>query len=277
MILRGPGASYREDLYPAEDRAVYAEIGRVGEQLLPFYRYMVLFKDLYTVHGGFVNWVAEGLGVFAFTNELWSFEKYFQRPAGDDDDRTYVFQDLLQFGDVFADFTEVDHPTHGRVLVGGPNKWASRSTPTFMLEEECHRNFGFTMFHAAQMPRLAFERIAVAPLGDGLWSVTVAIENDRLIPTRSGIAQARRIGAPDVLTCTPSTGAVVASGRLARFDDRQFEPVLHEPGRLVVDSGIRGHDQEDFRFVIAAPEGTKVTLRYVAEKAQDLETTVTLE
>ena len=75
MILRGPGAeSYGE--YPADDVEVYDEIGKTGEQMLPFYRYMVIWKDLYTVHGGFVNWAYEGLGIFAFTNEMWNTPQY---------------------------------------------------------------------------------------------------------------------------------------------------------------------------------------------------------
>ena len=31
--------------------------------MLPFYRYMIIHADLYTVHGGFVNWTSEGLGI----------------------------------------------------------------------------------------------------------------------------------------------------------------------------------------------------------------------
>ena len=33
---------------------------------------MVIWKDLYTVYGGFVTWTYEGLGILSFTNELWS-------------------------------------------------------------------------------------------------------------------------------------------------------------------------------------------------------------
>src|SRR5690606_15387020 len=96
--------------------------------------------------------------------------------------------DLLQFGKDFAPFTEVEHPQHGTVLVGGLNQWASRNTPTFMLEESSHRNFGFTMHHADQMPRLRFDRTEVKRLNDNVWSVTVQVRNDRVIPTRSALA-----------------------------------------------------------------------------------------
>ena len=34
-----------------------------------------------------------------------------------------------------------------------------------MLEEECHRNFAFTMVHAGEMPILRFDRVEVAKVG----------------------------------------------------------------------------------------------------------------
>ncbi|MFM8816933.1 MAG: peptidase M14, partial [Phycisphaerales bacterium] len=72
MILRGPGAPFREKDNPGEDVATYRRIQDTGAAMLPFYRPMVIHKDLYTVHGGAVNWLAEGLGVISLTNELWT-------------------------------------------------------------------------------------------------------------------------------------------------------------------------------------------------------------
>jgi hypothetical protein len=159
MILRGPGTQTRENLYGAGDRAVYDEFGRIGAEMLPYYRYMIIYRDLYEVHGGFVNWTAESLGIISFTNELWNDNKYFQRDvASPSDEQTWIWRDKLAFGQTFKEFTEFDHPLHGKVLIGGQNKWARRNTPTFMLEEECHRNFAFTMFHASEMPEARFDR-----------------------------------------------------------------------------------------------------------------------
>ena len=86
MILRGPGHPSRQGEYPQGDERVAAEIGRVGERMIPFYRSLVIHKDLYNVHGGFVGWTYEHLGIFSFTNELWNNEQLLGRPrrAGDD-------------------------------------------------------------------------------------------------------------------------------------------------------------------------------------------------
>ncbi len=277
MILRGPGAEYRERVVPAGDVRVYDEMGELGAKLLPFYRYMIIYKDLYTVHGGFVNWTAEGLGIFSFTNEMWSSAKWFQRESGPgegrgrdgDADDPYLAVDRLVFGQTFADYAPFDHPTLGKVLIGGPNRWGSRATPLFLLEEECHRNFAFTAYHADQMPRLKLERADVVAKAAGLYQLTVEVENERLMPTRSGIARANRIGAPDVVTCEPAAGRVLAGGPTERMSAPRFDATRHEANRLVHDAGVGSRGRAYFRFLVEAPAGTTVTVRYEAEKAQD--------
>jgi len=278
MILRGPGANYRSSSYPSADARVYDEIGHIGEDILPYYRYMVIWKDLYTVHGGFVNWTAEGLGIFSFTNELWTAGKYFQRdndsPSGQELMR---FRDLLQFDKDFTRYTEVEHPQYGKILVGGLNKWSSRNTPTFMLEESSHRNFGFTMFHADQMPRLKFDRVEATKMRDGLWSVTAEVRNERLIPTRSGLAARERIGRNDLFLCEPGEGEhVVTSGLLDSWLDTTMDEVRHEPSRVQFERGVASRGGVIVRFLVTGDAGDEVTLRYVAQKARDVETTVTL-
>lgn len=281
MILRGPGANYLNDLYPREDQRMYDEIGKLGEQMIPYYRYMIIYKDLYTVHGGFVNWLAEGLGISAFTNELWTNAKMFQKDVNrpsDEQDRTW--RDKMLFGQTFTDYTEYDHPTYGKILVGGPNKWSSRNTPTFMLEEEAHRNFAFTVYHADQLPVLRWGRTRVEkmPGAPNLWAVTVEVRNDRVVPTRLAIARQRNIGQPDLLEIKSANARtkVVAAGTLNDWLSRSMDEVRFEPGRILLNGGVPGRDGVVVRFIVAGREGDRLTLSYKAEKAKDIDTTVEL-
>lgn len=285
MILRGPGASYREGMYTGDDRSAYEEIARIGEQMLPHYRSMVIHRDLYTVHGGFVNWTAEGLGIFSFTNEMWAEQKYFYREGGDDDERNWIWRDKLNFGQVFKDYTEFDHPRYGKVLIGGPNKWASRITPTFMLEEELHRNFAFTVFHAEQMPLVRLGRVETTELSAGVWSITLELWNDKYIPTRSGIARNNRIGPSDILYCRPSSegfmpdrssAAVIAGGPMSSWLDKQFDAAAHEPGRLQNHGGIPGRSFRLFRFIVKGNENETFVVRYQSQKAKTFEAEIKL-
>jgi hypothetical protein len=266
MILRGPGSAHRASVYPRADLQVYDKLGKAGEDFLPYYRYLVIHADLYNVHGGEATWASESLGVVSFTNELWTTGKYFQRAVDrPSDEQMWMFRDKLQFGAVFKDYTEVEHPEHGTVLVGGLNKWSSRSTPTFMLEEEAHRNFAFTVFHAGEMPKLSFDRTRVERLGADLWAVTVEVRNHKIIPTRTARAASAGIGRADLLTLEGAP--VLTSGSLNSWWDTAMNEVRFEPARVRLNRGVPGQDAIVHRFIVEAPEGAEITIRYDAEKA----------
>jgi hypothetical protein len=168
---------------------------------------------------------------------------------------------------------------HGTVLVGGQTKWSSRVTPHFMLEEECHRNFAFTTFHASQMPLLRTGATRVRSLGDGVWEVTVELCNDRRISTRTARAADKGIGRPDLLTVglgdpsgTVAAGGIVDGGVL----ERTFTPAKAEPARLRVERGIPGLGSTVFRFIVRAAEGSQVRLRYESQKATPMQLELTL-
>jgi len=277
MILRGPGASYRAGEYSGSDRAVYDSIAAAGAEMLPFYTPMVIYKDLYTVHGGFVSWMAESRGVIAFTDELWSDRRILQNGSDPSPEQMMRWRDRLLFGQTVTDWSELPHPEFGTVLVGGPNKWSSRLPPPFMLEEEAHRNFAFTAFHAGQMPKVAFRSIDVKSLGRETWAVTVEIANDRRIPTRTARAAACKIGMPDTLTWkSQSTDGptVVAAGPIPDRLKPDFDPVSVEPSRIRIEDGIPGLDVRAFRFLVRGSPGQTATLRFEGEKFKAIETTV---
>lgn len=278
MILRGPGDESRGTLYDRSDSRVYDAIAQAGAQMLPYYRDWVIWSDLYNVHGGQVNWFAETLGIVSFTNELWINAKRFQgEPARETEDQQWLWRDHVVFGTEFTEYTEVEHPEYGTVLVGGSNRWGSRQTPTFLLEEEAHRNFAFTMFHARQMPLLRFGRTEISDLGNGLWQVDVAIRNERHIPTRLSLARRNNIGQNDLLHFESGEATIVAAGRLRDFNDRQMNEARFEPDRMQFNDGIGGMDQQIVRYIVRGAEGAQFTLRYEAQKARNIEHTFTLE
>ena len=79
MILRGPGAAW-QGRYPPSDIRVYDEIAENGERMLPYYDYLVVWRGLYTVHGGSLDWTNDGLGIVSYSNELWNGGQYFGSP-----------------------------------------------------------------------------------------------------------------------------------------------------------------------------------------------------
>jgi hypothetical protein len=194
-----------------------------------------------------------------------------------DDELEMRWHDRLLFGQTFTDWTEHEHPTYGKVLIGGTSKYWGRTPPPFMREEEHHRNFAFTMFHADQMPSLSFSWVEVKQLDDQLWRVTVEIENDRIIPTRLDLAQRKDIGQPDRLEVSGDRIEVVAGGTVDNRHDKSMDAVEHKPAVIRNDAGIGGEDTRLFRFIIEGRKGRRVNLHYTAEKARDIKKTIRLE
>ena len=185
MILRSPGAEVGK--MNDRDDDLYAFIGKRGEEFLPGYRSMVLWKDLYQVWGGEIDWFYGAIGVVCFSNELWTEKNLYRKDLEGGDEgrrqRAAFLRYLLQ-DDGMTAWHEIDHPDYGKVEVGGTAKEFGRVPPSFLLEEELHRNMSFSLYHAESMPLVAIEEVQVSVLGNGLHRVRVGIENHGIIPTR---------------------------------------------------------------------------------------------
>ena len=222
MILRGPGA--KEDRWPRADIAVYDRLGKCGEQMLPGYRYINTAEDLYEVWGGETDWFHTMVGAFAFMNELNTpFNLFREKPNGGyfaSEENQRKFDQLLLLGDGFVDWHEVDHPQYGKIEVGGVKKNWGRQPPSFLLEEECHRNMAFTVWHADQLPKVEIENIEVKPLDGSLYEVTVTLMNRKLTPTRSAFNIEHMVTPQDKVEITGDNIRAIAA---LTADDRLFD------------------------------------------------------
>jgi len=240
MILRGPGVA--QDEFRPSDVRVFDRIGEIGETILPGYRYMVLWKDLYPVWGGELDWFYGARGILTFSNELWTAFNYFRTEADEDrpdpsdryDRVDYRFDRLLLFGEAIVPWTPVEHPTYGSIEVGGVKKQYTRAIPGFLLPEEAHRNMAFTLYQADQMPLAKVDSISVRPLGQGLTEVTAIVANKRLAPTHTQQDQENRISRPDWISLA---GGDVVAGFVVT-DPLQGIAVEQKrrPGRIDVES-----------------------------------------
>lgn len=287
MILRGPGSASRQAEYPAGDDRIAEEIGRIGAKMIPFYRNSVIYRDLYNVHGGFVNWTYEHLGIFSFTNELWNNDQLVAPPSpttskvpsrvfGDLSEAEWLFaNDRLLFGAQFIPWTPAKHPLYGDIEVGGFVKQSERIPPTFMIEELCHRNAAFVIHHADQMPRIVWDEVKVERIGPDAFSVTASVENTRSIPTISEQAARRGTGLPDTLSMDGKTATIVGGGPLRDRDTGEVEPVEQDPARLRLERGVGSGATVRVRWFVRG-EGD-VTVAYSSQKGGSLSRIVPLK
>jgi len=251
MVLRGPGV--KSDRYDPADVAVYDAIAKKGELVLPGYRYLDVAEGLYEVYGGSLDWFYAMEGIFTFTNELFTRFNYFRRQPPDaaaSREDVEAFNKYLLFDQGTVPWKEVDHPQYGRIEVGGLTKQWTRQPPSFLLEEECHRNMAFTLYHADQMPRVEIQSVEIAPGPGGLKQVTAAIANPRLIPTRAAVDVKHHITPPDLVSIRGKDLKVVAG--------------LRSPNRFFTDAHQQKHRPETMR-VPTVPGMGAVYVRWLVE------------
>ncbi len=251
MFLRGPGT--RDTGYEAEDVRVLDALGERGEAMIPGYRYLVLIDDLYEVHGGEIDWFYFMQGVYTFTIELFTPYNYFhERPEGwrGRPEEQHRFSEHLLFGDGLVPWREVDHPQFGRIEVGGLKKTWGRQPPSFMLEEECHRNAAFALYHAEQMPQVAVRSVETQALPGGLTEVTAVVANTRMTPTRTAIDLEHGITTPDVVRIEGEGFEVIAGMWSEEPFFRQPREQPRRPREMRVDR-IEGMTAVYVRWIVA--------------------------
>ncbi|NUQ61462.1 MAG: peptidase M14 [Pirellulales bacterium] len=211
LILRGPGV--KESPYEKADLEVFAALGKRGELVLPRYKYTDVAEGLYEVYGGELDWFYAMRGVFAFTNELFTAFNYFREPAEGffgKPEQLERFNKYLLFGQGTVPWQDVEHPQYGNIEVGGLKKQWTRQPPSFLLEEECHRNMAFTLYHADQMPMVEIRSAEVKKLSEDLFQVTAVVANPKLVPTHSAVDLKRKITPPDLVSLHGKNLKVIA-------------------------------------------------------------------
>lgn len=284
MILRPPGAAWYGQ-YPAADVRVYDEIGENGERMLPYYNYYVIWRGLYSVHGGSIDWTNDGLGIISYSNELWNGGQYFNSPLLQEQQRNpsspisgqrsrFFFDDFLEFGDQYVEWAPFEHPEFGSVEMGGFKKLSGRVNPRFLSMELFHRNMAFTLYHADMMPMMSMGETSVERLEGDLFRVRVDITNERLIPTITVKARQNRVVRPDIITAEGAN--VIAAG----WVPNKFRPgptaMIDQPelDRILVRSGAPGRQTRTLEYLVRG--SGSMTIEYSSLKGGTVRTTVQL-
>ena len=283
MILRPPGSAWYGD-YPASDIRVYDELGETGERMLPYYNYYVIWRGLYTVHGGSIDWTNDGLGIVSFSNELWNGGQYFNSPLLQEQQQDqnspisgqssrFFFDDLLELGDEYVEWAPFDHPEYGAVEMGGWKKLSGRVNPRFMSMELFHRNMAFTLYHADMMPMMSMGETSVERVGGDLYKVRVDITNERLIPTVTAEARDNRVVAPDIINVSGGVEVVAAGWVASKVRPGPTQMIdQSDLNRIMLRSGAPGRVTRTIEYLVRG--SGSMTVEYVSQKGGTVSTSV---
>jgi hypothetical protein len=279
MILRGPSIQGGgPEVFSRADETVINAIGKTGEKMIPGYKLLTIWKDLYTVWGGELDWMYGAMGCFVYSNELWTSYLMFNDSTNSDE---YEFDRLLLHEDAFIPWKKATHPVYGEIEIGGFSKNFGRLHPGFLLETDAHRNAAFCIYNAYQLPKIEISNLKVKNLSGGLKEVSVSIENKRMTPTHSGTNIKYKIDPPDYVYLDGGTvisGMIVENADLNITTEQKKNPQRIElsniPGYLSAAGGgfgggfgrggSAGNGKINIKWIVKG--GTKFTVRVESVK-----------
>jgi hypothetical protein len=262
MILKGPSIQGGgAEAYSRADEEALNAIGKTGEKIIPGYKLVTIWKDMYTVWGGELDWMHGAMGCFVYSNELWTPYLMFYDSTINSNNDEYEFDKLLLFDDAFIPWQKVIHPDYGEIEIGGFKKNFGRLHPGFMLETDAHRNAAFCIYNAYQLPKLEIVNIKVKNLEGGLKEVTATVENQRILPTHSASNIKFKIDHPDYVTLE---GGLVIAGMIV--DDALLNRTRYQkknPQRMEL-TNIPGKSKVDLKWIVKG--GSKYTIKVESVK-----------
>lgn len=279
MFLRGPSTK-AEGEYPAGDIKVYDYLGKNSEKITPGYRYLLVWKDLYSTYGDFDNFTNNMLGSYGFVGELfqsqsetYSLNKDLKKPgerirepgAEDTNHQRLKFNDHVAQGELFKPWTKYNHPMYGEIEIGGWVKMSSRLPHPFMLQDLVHRNASAVIFSATQTPEVQMELFGKEKIGKDLYRVRIRLINSNALPTLSFMSLKNNMHRKDILKVSGPAVTVVAGGELKDAHMNKAVYKEHKPQLQFIH--IPGFSKVEYQFLLTGKGN--VIVDYSSLKAKD--------
>ena len=245
--------------------------------------------------GAFDDWMYSTQGIPTYTAELWDLqtragvpdvyprtEPKTDKQLSEDMVKILKWIDenvpMLASGKPIKDWTEFDHPQLGKIEIGGFDfKYTWQNCPPGYLEQEVEKNTNFCLRMAATCPKLVVDSLTAEKAGEGVYKVTAKVSNIGYLPTFV-TNEAKRLQVDKELTVKLDVDGQLVTGKAV-------DTLGHLEGFSGIKSSYswdnittRRHDPltKVVTWVIAAKEGTEVTVTVSGPKAGNVKATVVL-
>lgn len=278
MFLRGPSIKVAGEL-PPQDISVYDYLGKNNEQIVPGYRYLISWKDLYPTYGDFTDFTNNLIGTYSFVGELTArnTETYSGKaintpePSSADmfgqdsqqEKERLKFNDNVAQGELYIPWKKFNHPVYGEIEIGGWAKMSSRLPHPFMLQDMVHRVSSAVIFSASQTPEVRLEVTDKKSVGKNLYQVTVRLSNSKAMPSMTYLAVKNNLYPKDMLIVNGEGIKVISGGLLTNTYNNLVSYKENKPE--IQFCQVPGSDKVEYRFIISGKG--RVSIEYKSRKA----------
>jgi hypothetical protein len=181
--------------------------------------------------------------------------------SGDGDARWLEWNDKVMGGSAFVPFHPVDHPTLGKVEVGGWKPGVRLNPPIEQVSAIVDTHFAFLKDLAGRMPTLSIKEAKAEAKGGGIFEIKATVENTGILPTALAQGVTTRKALPVLVKLLDLGDAKLLSGRALN--------------RINALAGLGG--TQEYRWLVLVPEGKKsLTIEATCPKAGSAKREITL-
>lgn len=278
MILRGPSTK-AEGEFLSSDVDVYDYLGNNSESIVPGYRYLLVWKDLYSTYGDSDNFTNNLCGAYSFVGELFQNETETYTTRKEEKEREgkaensasrnetarerLDFNDNVALGELYTDWEPYNHPVYGDIEIGGWVKMSSRLPHPFMLQDLVHRNAMAVIFSAEQTPEISMEVFETEKIGKDLNKIRIRIKNSKAIPSVSYQTVRNKLYPKDILKVSGKNIKVVSGGKI---DDKYMNKISYKEYKPEIQFvQVPGFGVVEYEFLVSGKG--KVQINYESRKA----------
>lgn len=166
-------------------------------------------ESAYPAYGGSIDAMYLLFGALAFANEIYSMGEDRDGDGRIEPEEQLVWNDSVQNGYAFREWTRFEHPQLGTVEIGGWRKFGHNNPTPAELPEEVRRNVEFALIQAESTQLLDIPSVELADQGGGVYRVTATVRNVGRVPTE--LAMSRSNGRAVPVRVTLEGGDVLSS------------------------------------------------------------------
>ncbi len=153
------------------------------------------------------------------------------------------YSDTQRNKEGFIEWKAFDHPTLGKVEIGGFVPGFQINPPAAELDALAAKQTLFVMDVLGRRPRISVQGPEVVKLADGLYEVRLGVINDGYLPTATAMARRNRSIFPSVVRISTPIDDIITGDRVNKT------------------YGIGGSgDRVTYRWIIRAADGSDVTI-----------------
>lgn len=117
----------------------------------------------------------------------------------------------------FVDWQPFDHPTLGKVEIGGFLPGSRINPPAAMLDDLAAKHTDFVLKVMESQPKISIEGPEIRDLGSGLYEVRIAIVNTGDVPTTTKFSRTTRSIKPVVIRLSTPVDQIISGQRVDRI------------------------------------------------------------